>query len=1019
MRATPAHARASIARSTHDLFPLPLVGRQAELAMLSERLDAVRAGSGSTTLIAGVGGVGKSRLVSALSERATQQGWMVTVGRAYPVETGVPFAVFSDALTPIVRGITPSALAVLTRGDGAMLASICPAFAVSGPATAGRDGGGDAKARLLWTFAQFLGQLAAQRPILLVLENLHWADTSSLELLHFVARQSTGQRVALLCTYNESALDASPALRATEQSLLSLGAASLLRLEPLSAEALHALVRDLFRADAASARALSGRLFSWTRGNPFFVEELLKALVGSGALHQRGGAWHGWEAEPPDLPRSIRDALAARVNRLGASARAVANLAAVIGTRTTHDVLVAVTGMPEGEVLVALDELRAHGVLAEAMEAGGGIRYEFTHPLVRDVLYAELGIARGRLLHATVAEALESLYGDAADAHADELAYHFARAETRGLAAKAVRYLVAAGRSATARYANREAADYLSAALEQHDRAHDAPDRDAAHGLDADALVENLAQVRQRLGDYQAASSLWMRARASAEKSGDARRLAGIERRMGLASYWSGRYRDALAHFDVARDAAARADDDSLLARVRVARAMTLQALGDLPGARDEVAAALVIAERLGDAGLLARVHRASLLLQIFTGPSEHAYAAGLRAITFAEAAGERGLEWSAHWAMAMVGGLSGHGSAMTHHLAEGERLADELGSPVLRCWMAEIAIEYASGTGDWDAGLALAERTIPLARALGQRVLLPRLLVWAAMIHLRRGDPARAKEMLDEAWGLIGGDAPASLADVHSAVPVHAGLAAYYVATEDHRRAIEIGERGLALVDRTGYVVWAVHRLLPGIIEAALWLGDLATAEKYRDRLRLHSEQLGHQLGFAWVDTCDALIAMLREEYERAIPLLRRGADALDGVPWVLDAARVRRNLGWVLGITGDREGAARELRRAHDVLVRLGAEPELVRTREVIRELGLRPPARSQSVGLGGLTGREVDVARLAAAHKSNKEIATALGISPRTVSTHLSSIFVKLEVGSRGELADVARREGLVTR
>jgi DNA-binding CsgD family transcriptional regulator len=1014
MRATPAHARPSITVDSPSLFPLPLVGRQDELSVLAERLDAARAGAGNTTLVTGVGGVGKTRLVAAASERAAQQGWTVAVGRAYPVETGVPFAVFSDALTPLVRAMTPSSLAVLTRGD-ASLASICPAVGGAPPAPP-RDGGGDTKARLLWSFVQFLAHMAAQRPLLLVLENLHWADTSSLELLHFVARQGAGHRIALLCTYNEAALDASPALRATEQSLLSLGAASLVRLEPLDAESIGALVRDVFHADAASARALSGRLFSWTRGNPFFVEELLKALVTSGALHRRDGVWHGWEAEPPDLPRSIRDAVAARVNRLGAPARAVANLAAAIGTRTTHDVLVAVSGTPEREVLLCLDELRAHDVLAEAAEAGGAIRYEFTHPLVRDVLYAELGIARSRLLHAAVAESLETLYGEKADAHADELAYHFVRAEARGLAAKAVRYLVAAGRHATARHANREAADYLSAALEQHDRAPDAPGWSA--GVDEDELVQNLAQVRQRLGDYGGASSLWRRARASAVRAGDTRRLATIERRMGLAAYWSGRYAEARAHFDVALAAAREAGDDALLARVHVPRAMTSQALGDLEAARAEVAAALAIAERLGEPGLLARVHRASLLLQIFVGPAERAYAAGRRAISYAEEAGDRGVEWSAHWAMALVGGLSGNGGAMTRHLAEGERLADELGSPVLRCWMAEIAIEYASGTGDWDAGLALAERTIPVARALGQRVLLPRLLVWPALIHLRRGGTERAKELLDEAARLTDGDTTPSLADVHSAAPVHAGLVAYHVATEDHRRALEVGERGLALVDRSGSVVWAVHRLLPGMIEAALWLGDLETAERYRDRLQRHSEQLGHQLGFAWVDTCNALIAMLREEYERAIPLLRRGADALDAVPWVLDAARVRRNLGWALGITGDRDSAARELRRAHDVFVRLGAEPELDRTRDVLRELDLRPPARSPSAGLVGLTGREVDVARLAAAHKSNKEIAAALGISPRTVSTHLSSIFLKLEVKSRGELADVARRHGLTS-
>ena len=124
-----------------------------------------------------------------------------------------------------------------------------------------------------------------------------------------------------------------------------------------------------------------------------------------------------------------------------------------------------------------------------------------------------------------------------------------------------------------------------------------------------------------------------------------------------------------------------------------------------------------------------------------------------------------------------------------------------------------------------------------------------------------------------------------------------------------------------------------------------------------------------------------------------------------------------MRRKLAWVLAKTGDMDGAMRELRRAHDAFVRMRAEVELNLTRDVIRELGLRPPARTAVAGLGALTGREVDVARLAASRKSNKEIATALGISPRTVSTHLSSIFLKLEVASRGELADVARRQGLL--
>jgi DNA-binding CsgD family transcriptional regulator len=146
-------------------------------------------------------------------------------------------------------------------------------------------------------------------------------------------------------------------------------------------------------------------------------------------------------------------------------------------------------------------------------------------------------------------------------------------------------------------------------------------------------------------------------------------------------------------------------------------------------------------------------------------------------------------------------------------------------------------------------------------------------------------------------------------------------------------------------------------------------------------------------------------------------VSLLRGAAAALEAIPFVPDAARVRRQLARALAETGDREGATRELRGAHEVFAHLGAERELDGTREQLRELGARPPTRSLTQGIAGLTGRELEIVRLVAARRSNKEIGAALGISARTASTHLSNIFVKLGVDSRGELADRAREAGLL--
>ncbi|MGH7489706.1 MAG: ATP-binding protein, partial [bacterium] len=213
----------------------PLVGRDAELALLKRTIDEAASGAGRTIFVTGEGGIGKTRLVSAAAHHAAEKGWNVAIGRSYPVESGVPYALFADALMPVVRSLEQSALTVLTRGGSAELGYIFPNLA--GPGDRDRSSAGAApselKARLLWNFSQFLGRLASRQPLLVVLENLQWADASSLELLHFVSRQSAGQKVVVLGTYNETERDLNPILRTTEQSLLKLGLLTVERLGAL------------------------------------------------------------------------------------------------------------------------------------------------------------------------------------------------------------------------------------------------------------------------------------------------------------------------------------------------------------------------------------------------------------------------------------------------------------------------------------------------------------------------------------------------------------------------------------------------------------------------------------------------------------------------------------------------------------------------------------------------------------------------------------------------------------------
>jgi DNA-binding CsgD family transcriptional regulator len=983
----------------------PLIGRDVDMAALLAPLDAAAAGHGSTIVLYGEGGVGKTRLAEAVVDEARRRGFRVAAGRAFPFESGVPYALFSDAFLPVIRELDAGALATLTRGAEAELSVVLPGVG-AGAVRPQSDDPAELRGRLLWTVAEFVSRLAARQPLLLLLDDLHWADLSSLELLHFLARQATHARVLILGTYNESERGQRPELREMEQSLLGMGLARVHRVRPLTRDETDELVRRAFGVHDAVTRDFSAMLFGWTRGNVFFVRETLQSLVESGRLRRReDGRWLGWDFAELELPGTVREAIVGRLGRLSAEARVVADIGAVIGTRFDHELLRSAASLADSALLSGIDELRHLHIIQESTTSGE-LRYDFAHPMLRQAIYSELGVARSRLLHGTIAQAMERRYGSAAAAHADELAFHFARAETGSLAARTLQYLHVAGRNALARFADREAIEYLRVARDRWN-----PDADTSL---AD-VVSSLARAHQRLGEYDHAIALLHELLPDAAAN-DPRAAAALHRRLGQAFYWSGRYADALLHYQTGIALLSHDGASSHEAVLRLAAGVCLQELGRAVEAKTEIETARAIAEAEHDVALLARTHRALLLLHIWTGPPDEARAQGAKAVELARAAGDDYTEFFSEWGLAVLEGLTGHTSRMATHLAATEQIAERLRSPLLSLWTAELSIELNAAVGDWDRGIEIGERAIRLARSLNQRTLLPRLLVWTALIYLGRADLERARAYIDEAWDISHADrADDGPVDVHSVVPAHIGRAAYHLFSRDFAESIRIGERGLAIADRTGYAFWAMHRLLPILAEAHCHLWDVEGALAVEARIRRDAERLGHLVGLAWADTCRALVVWLQGDPAGASKLIREAAESLESIPMLPDAARLRRQLAGRLAETGDREGALQELKKVHEMFVRLGAESELSKARGMFREIGAKPPSLNVAAGAEGLTGRELEIARMVAARKSNKAIGKALDISPRTVSTHLSNIFRKLDVSTRGELTDYVREHG----
>jgi DNA-binding NarL/FixJ family response regulator len=986
---------------TREQGVLPLVGRTAELADLQTALDAARQGAGSSWLVCGPGGIGKTRLGRALLDETERRGWTAASGRAFPAESGVPYALFADALLPVMRRLDEPALLVLTRGVGELTRIF--------PWLQGHDAGGagidapDFRSRLHWHFTQFLRGLAARQPLVVVLEDLQWADTSSLELLHFVARHTADTSVLLYCTYNPEKV-AGSALVALERTVRELPRSRMLQLAPIGLEAVEELICRSFGADAQLTRSFAALLFGWTRGNPFFIEETLKLLVAAGELRQEDGRWTGWQVGALRLPPSVRDAIMSRLEALSPAATEAAQLAAVFGGRFRLRSAAAVLRAEPYAVLGAFDELRRARVLDE-LDVGDDVVYEFAHPLVREALYDELSRGRARLLHATVAVTLEQQYGESAVDHADELAFHFARSSDAGACPKAVRYLTEAGCRALTKYANREAADYLSAALER------VPAAETERILE---ISSALARARQRLGEYADALALWERVRGAAVCAGHEARAAAVSRRIGLAHYWSGDVEAALRSFDEGLVQARRAGNASLVVNLCTAKAACLHETGRPLQALASANEAQQAALEVSDPSIHARVHRAFLQLHLWQGDAERAQFHGARALEFAELSDDRPLAFAAHWAMGVLNAFGADAVAVERHLAACYSIADDLRAPVLRVWAAELAVEFASARGEWDQALQIGEDAISLARALHQNILLPRLLVWTALVHLGRSDVERGAALVDEAWQLSGaGSGIGPGANVHAVLPAYIGRTALALARGEYAEAVRTGEEGVAIADAAGYTLWAVHRLLPLIAESHLWMRDLEGARRTGERLGRDAARLEHRLGQAWSSACDALVAWLEGDSERGAVLLRSAAEQLEALPFIPDATRLRRQLAGRLAEIGERDAALRELRLVHDRLQQLGAEQELRKARLQFRELGSRPPPRARRGRDGtALTPRELVVAKLIADRRSSKAIARELAISVRTVDAHLSNIYRKLGMASREELTDLVR-------
>ncbi|MEV0892623.1 AAA family ATPase [Promicromonospora sp. NPDC050262] len=951
------------------------VGRRAERAQLQEAWAAARAGSRQVRFVGGEPGAGKSRLLTQLAAELPRDGVTVLTG-ACPSTLASPYEPFVAPAAAMRAAIADGALPLARPSPDEQ--AVAGTVALLGTVVGERPAGRASRRDLLDAVVTSVRSAAAVEPLVLLLDDVHWAGETAWELLSYLVEQTADLRLLLVATHRVTATDRTDHLVNHVARLYRLDGVRRVDLPPLAAADVEEYLQKEANVPAALARTAAVDLRERTGGNAYFVRELVQTLAAEGpaGFVQPGGR----------MPPSVQDAVEARLGALDAEARGTVERAAVIGDVVDVDLLVAAGETQPEAALGHLDAAVDAYLLEPVDDAPTAVR--FRHAITRDVVLGAMPSARRTVLHLRVARALEARGGRGA-AHAAQVAHHFEAAYVLGHRAEAVRYLRLAAVLAAEGLAHDEAADLYERAA--------AIDDDRARADDATLLAS-----RERM-----LTGAFVRSRALAEPVADD--AASAHRLRAAVQYEDANWRTNVAggrSVALLRAALDSSDDQDEELRIR-AKAGLGRALAfdgeDEPG-RVLFERSITRARELGGDDLLGDVLVASLVLG--------------SAVTDADVKLGRAIELSE--LCLRTHDLLRLGPAASYRTLLGYQRGD---TAVVRAGLTDLrlAVEsthqryfgYLAGCVDFSDHLAAGRlaRAAQVSEALleiGHAVELDEHVGPDGQYGVQQFVLRRERGELDEVRGLVSGDDDFGGRWVPGLLALYTELGMHDAARRALWWLIESGTAESSPGTRAGVLAF--------LSDAAVALGDLEAARVVRTALAPYAGlnimfgSLVSAMGSAdrYLGSLDALLGTegWEAEFARA-EAMDRAMGAHLHVAHTL-AAHVAAHL--TTGADGCDVGAlAAEARR---IATSVGS-------RRVLRMLdaALGEPVGVRARRADGLTEREIEVLRLVAQGLSNREVARSLVISENTAANHVRSILLKTGCENRTRAARYAATQGLL--
>ena len=952
-----------------------LVGRENELDSIDRALGELDRGEPAALALVGEPGIGKTRLLAEVATRADGRGYLVLAGSTSELESDLPFGVFVDALDEYVQSLEPERLESLDDGVRAELAQVLPSLPAAVPAQAVPLQ--HERYRAHRAVRVLLEQLAFTRPLVLVLDDLHWADPGSVELLGTLLHRPPAAPVLIALSVRprqvpdrlSAALER--AHRASALTRLDLGALTLEEVGEL--------------LGAGNGRPSASVLFEESGGNPFYVEELARSLERTGGAMPRGP---GLSLGGVEVPSTVAAALLEELALLTDSARALLEGAAVAGDPFEPELAAAAASTSELAAMEALDELLRRDLVRPTDVPR---RFRFRHPLVRRAVYdATPGGWRlgahdrcARLLAGRGAsQASRAHHVELSAAQGDLEAVATLRAAGDAAAqrspASAARWYAAALRLLPEQAPGEERVELLLAraqalsAIGEFAESHSAM-LESIEIVPSDAvalrvrLTVSCARVERQLGHHRDARNRLERALDELE---DPDSPLAVDLMIGVAAddvYHMTR-EESLRWASRAVAAAARVGDPALRALALGVHADTAVLAGATDEARKSRDDATEIVNLLTDDVLaprldvLIRLATAEFFLDRYEAAARHAE----RALAIGRATGHGDLHLAVYSILGASLWMQGRLPQAAELLDGAVETARLLDNPYVLVWRLVDRSSAAFAAGDLELALTTAEESWELTKGADRGLASAAAAVTLAKTLYELGEPERAAEL----------------------VLSTAGEEVRLTASSWEGRTRELLTRSL------------------------LATGRRAEAERVAAAARARADEVGLPVAGAMADRAQAALAVDEGRPDVAAELLLAAAAALEEVRDLFHAAGSRVLAGRALALAGDADGAAAQFELAVAAFESFGAPRWQAEAEQGLRKLGRKIHHRTApGTGVGGLaalTERELELARLVVDRKTNPQIAAELFLSQKTVETHLRNIFRKVGVANRVELA-----------